>query len=455
MSRTRIVKGKITEVVEKDYDIFSESNIVDNAADMVTEKGETKGVVYENPSKPSAGEIKAQCLVQFRPHDKYMNSPDFGFDWLRQGDSGQKGDEWFGAIMGRYFEESNFTTPFQNTNGWTKDNLNNPEGYFKKELSMYDKKLKSYKSFSVVWKKINKKPYLYPIPTLTLFKGKSALFNLKIEIKEKPKKLTIEFKDKEAEKYLSLNLKEIGDVKKGKYDKFNYLEISCKQEFSKEQILHVKADDEICGAMRIHPNDKNFVKKINVVIIKVKTDANGGAVIGKPATGGKVFFSQCMSQALVSVSMIEETLDCTGNFLFNTFKNNFCTNVNGVFKVTKSNGLRDYLEDKVKSEFGNKYNNHYRLYFIGESGNWNGFAYGNSKFGVYFKSHNKATVAHETMHAMNLPHTFASITQGTMPANYTYQAKKTNNIMDYSHLAGIERFCSYHWHWKILNNKIS
>lgn len=46
MSRTRIVKGKITEVVEKDYNIFSESNIIYKAAEMVTEKGETKGVSY-------------------------------------------------------------------------------------------------------------------------------------------------------------------------------------------------------------------------------------------------------------------------------------------------------------------------------------------------------------------------------------------------------------------------
>lgn len=52
MSRTRIVKGKITEVIEKDYNIFSENNIVDNAAEMVTEKGETKGVSYGVSEKP-------------------------------------------------------------------------------------------------------------------------------------------------------------------------------------------------------------------------------------------------------------------------------------------------------------------------------------------------------------------------------------------------------------------
>lgn len=52
MSRTRIVKGKITEVVEKDYNIFSESNIIDNANESVTDKGEKNGVSYRMVEKP-------------------------------------------------------------------------------------------------------------------------------------------------------------------------------------------------------------------------------------------------------------------------------------------------------------------------------------------------------------------------------------------------------------------
>lgn len=163
MSRTRIVKGKITEIIGKDYNIYSESSIIDNAAEVITDKGVDRGESYGNPERAPAGEIKAKCIVQFRPYSKYKDSPEFGFDWLRAGDSGQKGDNWFSAIMGRYFEEESFKVPFANTNGWTKDKALNPNGFFKKELSMYDKKLKSYKSFSLVWKKINKKPYLYPI----------------------------------------------------------------------------------------------------------------------------------------------------------------------------------------------------------------------------------------------------------------------------------------------------
>ena len=44
MSRTRIIKGKLTEIVAKDYSIFSESNIVYNATETINAKGEEKGV---------------------------------------------------------------------------------------------------------------------------------------------------------------------------------------------------------------------------------------------------------------------------------------------------------------------------------------------------------------------------------------------------------------------------
>lgn len=452
MSRVRIVKGKILELVDKDYNLYSDSNITYNATEIITEKGESSGVSYGNPARPPAGEIKAKCLVKFRPHDTYKDNPGFGFDWLREADSGQKGDNWFGGIMGKYYEADN-VTPFHDTNHWNNN--------FRKEPAMYDKKLKSYKSFALTWKKVNKKAYLYPVPMLTLLKGKSALFNLKIEIQEKPKKLTFEFKDKEAEKYLSLNIKEIGDIKKGKYDKFNYFKITCTESFSKEQVLYVKADGEICGALRIHPNAPAFLKKINVVFVKVKTDINGPEVKGEPVAGGKDFFIKCFNQALVIPAIQEVVLNCKSNLLgWNTFKNKFCTpgNLGGGktgYMVTKDAGMREYLEGKLKDQFGDKYKGFFTVFFIGDRGAWNGFAYFDSTFGVYFSSHNKATLAHENMHAMNMPHTFASKDQGKAIAKYTYQAKTTNNIMDYSHLDGIDRFCLFMWQWKVFNSKIS
>lgn len=429
-----------------------------NSQGIAEMKGETKNSLSNKSYayEPQRAEIKAKCVVMFRPHNKYKDNPNFGFDWLRAGDTGQKGDNWFGNIMGKYYENDN-TTVFQNTNSWNSN--------FKKDMKMYDKLLHNYTCMNISWKdrwkgigkNRKKEPYLYPVPVLTLLKGESALFNLKIEIEEKPEKLTFEFKDKKANEFFDLNINEIEDIRTGKYDKVNYFKITCKKDSPTEQILYVKADEEICGAIKIHPNTEAYQKKINVVFVKVWTDVNKSIKKGAIKSGSKDFFKQNFNQALVIPSILEEDLDCTGSLLGNEFKKKFCTygllsdkKTQG-YKITKDSGLMNYLEKKLKEQFGTKYDSHYRMYFIGEEASWNGFSYFNSQFGVYFASHNKATVAHETMHAMSLPHTFDG---KSTSAHYTYEAYKTNNLLDYSHHIGIERFCLFLWQWKILNSKI-
>lgn len=452
MSRLRIIKGKLVDRIEKDFNIFSESNINYTATAEINKTADSKGVSYHNPEKPSAGKIKAKCLVQFRPHDTYKDSPAYGFDWLRCGDSGQQGDNWFGSIMGKYYETDNVTV-FKNGNSWNTN--------FKKDLQMYDRKLKSYTSFGIVWKKIKQVAYLYPIPTLTLLKGKSALFNLKIEIQKKPEKLTFEFKDKEAEKYLSLNIKEIGDVREGKYDKFNYLKITCNESFSKMQTLYVKADDEICGAMMIHPNAGTYVKPISTVFIAVKTNINGVLKSGKPQTGSHKYFTECLNQALVTPTIQDNiSIDCTGTPGNHDFRDKFCLKIGGKYYLSKSNGLKAYLEAAFQKKYGTKYDSSFKVFFIDEifpswnagaiSGYTNGFSYFNTTFTVQFNTHSKETVAHELMHALGLAHTF----DGNPPAKYTYEVYKTNNLMDYCHHKGIPRISVFKWQWKVLNAKI-
>lgn len=99
MSRTRIVKGKITEIVGKDYNFFSAGNIVDNAAGVVAEKGVAKGVSYGNPSNPPGSEITASLTVEFRPHNNWTG--EFSFDWIRLGDTGLSGDTFYKNIVGK------------------------------------------------------------------------------------------------------------------------------------------------------------------------------------------------------------------------------------------------------------------------------------------------------------------------------------------------------------------
>ncbi|MBF6653816.1 hypothetical protein C3B47_13170 [Flavobacterium columnare] len=465
MSRTRIVGGKITEIVGGEYNIYSEGPITLTSLEGSVNITAKKDIKYGEPESPPIGpnpEIKPKCLVYFRPHDNYDS--EFGFDWLRTGDTKKKGDSWFGNIMGKYYESDNVTV-FKDTNHW---NVN-----FKKDLRMYDRLLRDYTLFNIPWKqKKGKNAFIYPTPIITLLEGKTATFNLKIEIEELPKKLTLEFKEKEATKHLSLNVQQISGLSKGKQTKSNFLKITCNKAFDTTQTLYVKADGEICGTLKIHPNTPKFQKKINIVFVKVKTDINGFEVRGKMTNGGDVFFKKCLNQALVIPNLVIETqdLDCTGNLLWNTFKNKFCpqtiTDKKGVTKNVLSSdaGLRNYLEDQLKDQFGDKYKGYYTVFFIGEkfysfkngvhTGYLNGFSYFNTTFGVYFNGHNEGTLAHELMHAMQLPHTFDGLSAA---AKFTYMAGQTDNIMDYSHqpqFGNIRRKIIYHWQWKLLNSKI-
>ena len=52
MSRTRIVKGKITERVKGDISIYSASNIIETSMQSIVEIGKEKGISFGQPSKP-------------------------------------------------------------------------------------------------------------------------------------------------------------------------------------------------------------------------------------------------------------------------------------------------------------------------------------------------------------------------------------------------------------------
>ncbi|WP_264857519.1 hypothetical protein, partial [Capnocytophaga catalasegens] len=400
------------------------------------------------------------CMVKFRPHDKWQG--EFGFDWLREGDSGQLGDTWFGKIMGRYYNEVSFSTLFTNTNSWSN--------YFKKELDMYNRKLRLYTNLQINWKSVKGKPYFYAVPMLTLLKGKTATFNLKLEIEETPKKLTFEFADDDATTYLKLNKTEITDIREGKYTLYNQLSIECIKEFDDIQILYVKADDEICGAIKIHPNSSKYIENENkIVFIKVKTDLNG-EINGLLKEEEKEKIIKILGQALVKPKIEEEKemLDCKGN----VFKTKFATFVwidtkkrIAAYKISiegktetqaiqLQNDLLRYLEQKTRSKFGDKYDNYYKIYLINEPASWNGYSNSETKMSICFQSRTEETVIHELLHMMRLPHTFASVGQRAI---FTYEQGKTNNIMDYSHqkkYGNVPRITLFHWQWKIINPKL-
>lgn len=434
MSRTRIVKGKITEVVEKDYDIFSESNIVDNAADMVTEKGETKGVVYENPSKPSAGEIKAKCIVQFRPHDKW--SGEFGFDWIRMGDNdtGRRGDKyWYRDIIGKYRDTAKKLQQIYYG------------GKFKKENDKYDNLLKEFNLFNIV-----SKNDLYVVPILSLMPNKTAKFTIKLEIKEEPKEIIYKINSK----YYKLNKYKISHTSIGKKTLYNDLEITniaSHHSFEYLDVIAISKNgiEEIVGKIKINPNSPANQKKMTVALIKVYNSKGNFSSLNIDVRKKEV--TKYLNQALIVPSFV--TANVYINRLNRIQKKKFEDSYNYVGPT--SNDVFDVLYDSME-QFDSKYKNYMKIFFIDDvAGGLFGqtFDIGVPKKSVIVLTNgfNDSTLAHEALHAMNLYHTFDN------DSKHTFLAYETDNVMDYSDIENrkFPVISTFAWQWKILHKFIN
>mgnify|MGYP003607795365 FL=1 len=100
MSRTRIVKGKITEIVGGDLTYFSESSISEYAAEVYSENSKTVIKHSGNPGSPPPPPTIAKCAVFFRPTKNWIG--EFGFDWVRVNDSKLEVDNPYNGIIGKY-----------------------------------------------------------------------------------------------------------------------------------------------------------------------------------------------------------------------------------------------------------------------------------------------------------------------------------------------------------------
>jgi len=460
MSRTRIVKGIYTKISAKGHNMYSNESIVSTATGQITENGIDEGIFFGNPNNPPSSQIKAKCLVEFRPHGNWKG--EFGFDWIRTGDTGLAGDKhWIKDILGKHYEDSSRTVIVSDTNSWTN--------FFKKSPAMYSKLLNSFKNLQINWKSKKGNPYPYHVPVVAIIPNENiAKLSLKIDVQETPKKL--EIKPQKENTGLVLNKTEI-PIKNGKYNLYNFLTIKATKPLKDNILIDVLADNEICGQVKVLANDSTHIKKINVVIVPVKTKLTAVPKIGKMASGADAFFRQNLIQSLIkpNIRYLIKPLDLTRSV---TFKNRYSRN--GV--IYDDSGILDrsfiemlkHLDNELEKAYPKRYTNYYKLYFIPDEYPdpldprylTYGFSNLNTKHGVFFDQHNRSTIAHETFHAMGLPHTFDGIEKS---AEYSYKAQQTDNIMDYCHWSfdingrprtPVEGKILFGWQWHALNNPI-
>jgi hypothetical protein len=148
--------------------------------------------------------------------------------------------------------------------------------------------------------------------------------------------------------------------------------------------------------------------------------------------------------------------------------------VNSHDNTNKPAGWKDlykYLQEKLVAQEGAKYNSYIKVFYFGSIGGnikvdgtfspLNGYSQPGQKTTLLFHGYDaKATTPHEVLHSMGLDHTFESkdvtpagqTTTNAPNGKYTFKAKTTDNIMDYSHSArpAIDRISLMEWQWEVV-----
>lgn len=165
--------------------------------------------------------------------------------------------------------------------------------------------------------------------------------------------------------------------------------------------------------------------------------------------------------------------------LIDALKNRLKTEIEEEYKEKIDNAYTESMRETIRKEMEvkinftleeelrtnhpmSKYRNCYKIFFLGDNFSYvktttdgdmeyknttktKGYAIKDLRSAVIYKNKDHETTVHELLHAIGLDHSFAPKNH-CENALYTYEAEKTDNIMDYSS----KRYTTWYWQWKIL-----
>lgn len=401
--------------------------------------------VYDLSAKVPVQKTGAKVIVQFRTSGSYQG--EYGFDWIRMGDSGRPGDTWYANIMGNKHTSKNEVIVDKT----------------KRVYDYYASRMFSTKRFVIPWKTQGKRPFMYISPVMTLRKGASAKLTLKVEVKEPAVKMEYQC---QTPGIFQLSKDTVPTLGKGKHTLPDELVVTCLKEFSRDQEIKVYAYDEdnvkhLAGKLIVKANDKKHQKTINVVMVRVLFWRNEKVF---SVSSSKTKLQKIFGQAYVNLNIRIVNLNIEQR-LKNKDVNKYFTRKGWVHSSSLSSGdLYSLLNAELSKKFP-EYSNYFKLYYInrpciddtsGKEMPLYGMARNLFSLEVIisFNGLNDNTTVHELLHCIGLPHSFSKISVSYF--DVAFKKDLTDNIMDYSDMhSGIPTIATWEYQWRAIQNSIT
>lgn len=394
-----------------------------------------------------------ECTVSFRRDKDYDGS--FGFDWLRVGDTGEIGCDWY------------------------RDSMYNVSSYDNMVLSEYNYFTQKWKEKESSYKATSR----YIIPWVTLMKGHTAVFRIKMEVNKPSGILDVKVVGNGAA--LSVNLSKIEAEKTGSYYYTSLLEVKCNSEFSEQTAIEVHAKDELVGKMIFIPNIRSYHLDIAIVTVKTKT-LQGQTINEKPNDEVLEGIKRLLQQAYIVPHFsfyqldLSHPVECepieggkriieiekiTGKKIddFNinddlseSLFNILWRNTNGIYTARAYgmnffDSIHDFLNKKLYHDYEvekKELESRFKIYFFGEKlftgTDVAGVARPKAKAACISKAgYIETTVTHELLHLLSLEHPFVE------GSKYLFKKSSTENLMDYDEDENDIDDRKSLWYWQI------
>jgi len=395
-----------------------------------------------------------RCIIRFRPKNDWKGD-NYGIDWMRTHDTKLKGDEAANTYKLISENYSKLRNEYQQRVFKRRDASNKEYTvtYFVPWLSLFPKNIiKNGKNEA------------------TAFSNTSAKLQLLIDVDTEPISIEIEY----DEKLFQLDKKQLTTINKGKHE--IELTINCLHEFDTDKEIkavavfkNIKGEEEktLAGKIIVVKNKQRYKQK--VVIVQVWTHLGIKQKKSQPVSRD-LELKRYLRQALIEPSVISVFLKCDADLDKYGHITNLKTRFNQVANVSggkipngATHAIQDFLNEELYKQYdklGIDFRQSYKVYFINETaGDGTGNTLNGRSYGipspvrsvvVYNAGFNDSTLAHETLHAMGLFHSFDNHGKNVFTIN------TTDNIMDYSDVGPfkIPVVQLWKWQWEIPYNNV-